>query len=362
MDKPKIFYLATSLNIGGTEKFLVTLTENLSKQYDISIGVLKSGGAMEIQLKEMGIKVIHCPMPWQITGYLRLHRIEILHTFLFWAHIYGRLAAKFADTPTVITTQQAVDIWKKYYHTLLDRVTAPLCDYFIVNSMAAAKRLETIEKVPQKSIGLVYNGVDFSKFKTDDSKDEIRKELNIDTKSFVTACVSRLHYDKGVDFLPDIASKTPGCVFLVAGDGPYMGLLKDKIKSLSLEHRIILCGWRHDIVRILKASDAFILPSREESFPQAALEAMFMKLPVIATDVGGVSELIEDKESGFLIGRGDTDHFATALKQIMDNRQLLLHMSERAYNKALQFSEDKMIRAVASIYDGFLTADHKKHK
>ncbi len=360
MEKPKIFYLATSLNIGGTEKFLTVLAENLSENYDITVGVVRGGGTLEAHLIKNGIQVIHCPLPWQLTGYLRLHKIKILHTFLFWAHIYGRLAAKFAGTPVVITTQQAVDTWKKFYHTFLDKLTAPLCDFFIVNSITAAKRLETVEKVPKDRIGLVYNGVDLGTFQTQHPREEIRKEFNIAPNAFVVACVSRLHYDKGVDFLPEIAAGSPGCVFLVAGDGPYMRLLKDKIKSMKLEGHVILCGWRLDTPRILKASDAFILPSREESFPQAALEAMAMRLPVVAADVGGVNELIEDGETGTLVKRGDTAGFSAAINRLINDRVLCSRFAEASYNKSLQFSESKMVQSVTAVYDAFLSKTSSK--
>jgi len=354
MTKPKIFYLATSLNIGGTEKFLVTLAEKLSGQYDITIGVIRGGGALENHLKEQGFTVIQCALPWRLTGYLRLHRIKILHTFLFWAHIYGRLAAKFAGTPVVITTQQAVDIWKKFYHTFLDKLTAPLCDYFIVNSRAAAARLESVEKVPKERIGLVYNGIDHARFDTQDQQQAVRNELKIEQNAFVVTCVSRLHYDKGVDFLPAIAAKARGCFFLVAGDGPYMGILKDKISRLKLEDRFVLCGWRRDVARILKASDVFILPSREESFPQAALEAMSMRLPVIAADVGGVGELIEDNKNGYLIKPGDIEGYANALNLLSENRELAKGMAELAFARSKQFSEDNMTAGVAAIYSELL--------
>jgi glycosyltransferase involved in cell wall biosynthesis len=355
MSKPKIFYLVTSLNIGGTEKFLVTLAEKLSGEYDITIGVLKSGGALEKYLKDKGFTVINCMPPWRLTGYLRLHQIEIIHTFLFWAHIYGRLAAKFAGTPVVITTQQAVDIWKRFYHTFFDKLTAPLCDYFIANSQAASGRLQKVEKVPEEKIGVVYNGVDFASFNSSDTKENIRKEFNIPANPFVVSCVSRLHHDKGADFLPYIAAKTPGCVFLVAGDGPLMPLLKDKIKSLKLEDRFILCGWRQDTPRILKASDVFILPSREESFPQAALEAMSMKLPVIVADVGGVKELVEDAKNGLLVQPGYIGGFAEAVKKLMNDTALRSNMSEASFSRSQQFSEAKMVKSISSIYQKLLS-------
>ena len=360
MKKPKVFYLATSLNIGGTEKFLFTLAEKLSSDYDITVGVIRSGGALEKQLKDRGLTVISCAVPWQLTGYLRLHQIEIIHTFLFWAHIYGRLAAKFAGTPVVVTTQQAVDIWKKFYHTFFDKLTAPLCDFFIANSRAAAKRIETVEKVPKEKIGVVYNGIDHAAFTAPQEKEVIRKEFNIPAGAFVVSCVSRLHHDKGADYLPDIANAARGCFFLVAGDGPYMGLLSERIAKLGLNDRFILCGWRLDTPRILKASDAFILPSREESFPQAALEAMAMKLPVVAADVGGVRELVEDGKDGLLIKPGDIEGYAKALERLMNDAQLRSRLSGAGYAKSLRFGEDKMVKGVADIYNELLFQNAQK--
>lgn len=351
MHRPKLLFLSTNLNIGGSEIFLVTLAEKLSEKYDIRIGVLKSYGVLGKHLKDKGFEVLRFRTPWQVAHYLRSNKIDIIQTFLFWAHITGRIAARLAGGTAVITTQQAVDVWKKFYHTFLDTLTAPLCDVFIANSRAAAKRLERVERVPTKKIKIVYNGVDLSAYQTFGDKSAARKELNIADGSFVAVCVSRLHYDKGVDFLPKIALKTPGCTYLVAGDGPYRALLENTIASLGIEKQFIFTGWSHDIPRLLKTADVFILPSREESFPQAALEAMAAGLPVIAADVGGVSELVKNGIDGILITKGDLQGFSAAVNTLLNDPSLVKIIGRAAAKTSVDFGEDKMLARIASIYE-----------
>jgi len=357
MSKPKLLYLSTNLNIGGTEKFLVTVAENLRNQFDIRVGVIHNTGFFGKYLLDSGFDVIKCPTPWRTAKYLKENDICILHTFLFWAHISGRIARKLAGMPFVVTTQQAVDSWKKPYHTFLDRFTAPLCDVFVANSKAAADRLMKAERVPQSKIRVVYNGIDTNVFNSSEARDDIRKELNLGKKSFVAGCVSRLHYDKGVDYLPEIAVKSPGCVFLIAGDGPYRSLMLRKIEEHKLQAQFIFAGWRQDIARILKACDIFILPSREESFPQAALEAMAMGLPVIAADVGGVSELVKNEINGLLAAKGDIKGFSDAVNRFRLEPKTLFAMGAQAKITASKFGEKEMINNISLVYSELLTVN-----
>ncbi|MFH0948018.1 MAG: glycosyltransferase [Elusimicrobiota bacterium] len=158
MDKIKIFHIITSLNIGGTEKNLLTILKNLNRKYDFSVGYLKERGPIADEIEKLGIPVEKYNF-FSLTKYLKKNKPQIVHTHLYRANILGRVAGKIAGVPFIISSQQSIDRWKTLHHVLLDRLTANFCDSIIANSQAAKNTLIAREKIPPSKIAVVYNGV-----------------------------------------------------------------------------------------------------------------------------------------------------------------------------------------------------------
>lgn len=354
MEKIKVLCLSTSLNIGGTEKFIAALIENLGDQYDFSAGYLKEKGGIGDYLDNKGIPVRKFSGPFQIRKYLIENNISLLHTFLYRANIIGRFAGRLAGTRAVISTQQAIDAWKNPFFAGLDGFTSRWCDAVIANSGAAKEVLVARDGVDPDKIRVVYNGLDASKFKPSRSKEDNLRQLGIKKNGPVILSSTRLHKEKGADLLPEIAGKVPNGFFIVAGDGPEMGNMRSRVQALGLSDRFILLGWRSDISDLLAAADIFIMPSREESFPQAILEAMSLSLPVVASDVGGVKELVNQGKTGILVPPGDTDAFAAALNELSGNPGKAAAMGAAGRQSSLNFTEEKMIASIRSVYQEVL--------
>jgi glycosyltransferase involved in cell wall biosynthesis len=350
MRRPKVLFLSTSLNIGGTESFVVQLATHMRESYDISIGYLKEKGPLGELLEKQGFPVRRFGSPWQLLRYLKESRIEVLHTFLYRANVMGRFCGKLAGVSAVISTQQAVDIWKSSFLSVLDRLSAIFCDRIVTNSKAALQSLQRREKIPQWKMRVVYNGFDFSRLSFEESREGIRKDLGIAPGVRVVVSIMRLHYDKGADFLPEIAAQTGTGIFMVAGDGPARAAVEEEIKKRGLGHRVKLLGWRQDVLRLLRAADIFLLPSREESFPQAVLEAMASGVPAVAADVGGVRELIDDGSNGIVVPPGNTARFASALQTLLSDEVRRDAMGRAALEKSSCFSEKRMVREIDAVY------------
>lgn len=358
-NKTNIFYLSTSLNIGGTERILAALIDYLKPKYDFSVGFLKEKGYIGRSLEEKNIPLTHFKSTLQLVNFLKRNDFRIIHTFLFRAGVIGRIAGKMAKVPVVISSQQAIGKWRSFYHVWLDRFSSRWCDMIIANSLAAKQSIHKREKIPIEKICVVYNGLNFRAFTSNKSREEIRKELYISPDLPLILFVGRLHWNKGVDLLPDIASKVRRGIFLVAGDGPKRESLENKIMKLGLHDRFVLLGWQHDIASLAKASDILVLPSREESFPQVLLEAMYYKLPVIASDIGGVGELVDDQKTGILVQPRNTGGFAEALNNFIRNPALTKEMGEAAYKKCLMFSEERMVKEIDDVYQNLLNKANK---
>jgi glycosyltransferase involved in cell wall biosynthesis len=352
MKKPRILFLSTSLNLGGTEKNLETFIRGLRDRYDFTVGYLKQNGLVGKSLENSGVEVRKFNSVFELSGYLRQNRFDILQTFLYRANVIGRIAARLtprACRPAVISTQQSIDSWKNPVFAAIDGFTARWCDAVIANSETAKAVLAEREEIPEEKIRVVFNGIDLAKF--------AGRRAAADTASAekpVIAWTSRLHKEKGADFLPEIASLVKKGSFLVIGDGPERQSVETAVKLFGLDKRFAFLGWRQDIAELLSAADMLLLPSREESFPQSVLEAMAMKLPVIAADVGGVRELVEDKITGFLVKKGDTKAFARALNSLADDPGLGKKMGLEGCRRAQGFTEAKMLKSIDAIYQGFI--------
>lgn len=354
-------HLITSLNIGGTENFLLTLLTHLKHKYNFYVGYINKGkenswekAQIAERIAASGIPVIHLPSITSIIKFIKEKEIQILHTHLYRANIYGRIAGKISKVKYIISSQRSIDSWKekKPYYIWLDRFTAKFCNKIIVNSYAAKNILIKREKIPAEKIVVVYNGINVSKLQVSTPKEIIKAQLNIPYNLSVVICITRLHLEKGVDLIPKIAKevllRNKKILFLIVGDGPERKNLQSAIYKLQLQNNIILTGWRDDIPEILNITDVFLLCSREESFPQSVLEAMAVGIPVVAADVGGVKELVIDGECGFLVK--NPDEYSQKIIELLKNEQLRNSFSIKAKQIAKQFTIENMVNQIDTLY------------
>jgi glycosyltransferase involved in cell wall biosynthesis len=242
---------------------------------------------------------------------------------------------------------------------MIDRLTSPLADAIMVNSRTAAESVLKREKFSAKKVRVVYNGIDHRALTATDSREKVRSTLGIAHSAPVIISVARLHREKGSDFIPEIAENVRSAVFLMVGDGEERKPLERDLGQRGLLNRFLFTGWRSDIADLLKASDIFLLPSREESFPQAILEAMACSLPVVAVEIGGVKELVNDRTSGFLVKAGNVKGFSEALNHLIENPDEMRRMGNEGYRISLQFSENKMVQDMRGLYQEQLSRKAK---
>ncbi|MBN1823299.1 MAG: glycosyltransferase [Endomicrobiales bacterium] len=344
--KKKIYFLTTNLNIGGSERFLECLVAHLKGGNDITVGYINRNGEIGRRIERSGVNVEKSGNPLELAKTLKKNGYDCILTFLYWGHIFGRLAGRLSGTK-VMAFQQAIDIWKNPFYTLIDKSTLRWCDMVVANSHAAENRLVGVEGIDRSRVRVVHNGVDFKRFdRRPDKREELRSALGIEKGRKAVICVARLHYDKGTDYLPEIARGVSDAIFVIAGDGPQRRLIENRIKKYGIERRFRLLGMREDVQDLLPACDVFLLPSREESFPQAALEAMAAGLPVIAAKVGGIGELVEDGREGILVEPGNASGYRDAVIELAGNEDRRKEYAENAYKKSRGFSSEKMFDSI----------------
>jgi len=337
--------LIWSLDQGGAEQVVMNLVMGLDRQkFEPMIGCLNEKGRYAFRMEAAGVRVealekkgrVDLGFLGRLVGLIRRERIDLIHSHLFTANLWGRIAAGITRVP-IVATEHNVDHWKKPYHFWMDRIVASISRKVIcVSRKVEAFYLQKVPMLRSKTV-VIHNGIDTEFFKPGGEREKVRERFGIPRDRFLAGTVGRLVPQKRQqDFIEAVARlKNAGrrCAGLLVGDGPERSTLEKKVCALGLEHEIIFTGFCDNMPELYGAMDAFVLCSEREGFPMTVLEAMAAGVPVVATDVGGVSECVESERTGLLIPAQDPDAIAHALTRLTESpelgKQLAGNASER---------------------------------
>jgi glycosyltransferase involved in cell wall biosynthesis/peptidoglycan/xylan/chitin deacetylase (PgdA/CDA1 family) len=272
----------------------------------------------------------------------QLHRIEVLHTCELYSNIFGLAGAALGSVPVRIGSRRGF-VEPPGLQWLQQRTYAA-AHKVVANSQAAADRLR-FEGLSDRKIAVIANGIDAHAFPT-------RKPTRRPRRIAMVAC---LREEKRIDVLiaaaPRVAQFYPDVEFMIVGDGSCRDQLMGQARATGIFDRFRFLGHREDVPALLSQSDLFVLPSRSEAFPNSIIEAMAASLPVVATAVGGIPELVQDGQTGRLVPAGDPDALARALLDVIGDPE-----KAAAYGNAgrqvieARYSFDRMVQQFELLY------------
>lgn len=204
--------------------------------------------------------------------------------------------------------------------------------------------------LPRAKIHVIPNGIDPADFgpASTEARVAARKSLGIAETAFVVASAARLSREKGMDTLLSAAGQRLGMTFLIAGDGPLKAALAKQCPSNAR-----LLGRLDDIRPLLAAADLFALPSRREGQGIAALEAMASGIPLVASRVGGLADMLTEGDTALLVPAGDADALAAALSRLQSDSRLRQKLAENASRLVSEhYSAEQMLSALTAVYLG----------
>lgn len=357
--KKRLFHLITDLDVGGTPILLRhTLAHADRKRYDLVVCSLKRRGDFSVaeEIEKLGVPVFFLNAErllvfqalYRLYLLLKDEEVDILHTWLFHANLFGRFTGVWSRVPVIVSSELAIDPEKGLFRVLLDRWTAGLSKRIVVNAEAVRREVLQRERVPDKKITLIRTGVDTRLFSANGTE-EAREEK-------VLLVVARLHAAKGhltlLKALPKIVECFPTVKVFFAGDGPLRHSLEDWTRRRGLEGHVAFLGIRRDIPSLLQRSTLCILPSHEEGMPAAILEAMACGKAVVASRVGGIPEVIEDKKTGLLVPPGDPDRLSEAVIFLLSHPAERAAFGLRGRQKAETFFEVRdRVRELENLYE-----------
>ena len=355
----------TSLGYGGTERNLVQYCKALDRsRFDVTVWYLhESEESMKAELESRGVEVVclNAPKGFKIGFLLKIARklkravADLIHIFLPTVGYYA-IVSKFlfcCKTPMMYSSggvQFLLPLQKPMMQLGLGRYCYPI----VCNSEAVAAFWGDM-KVDQRKIRVIYNGHDLDKFEAPLDREAIRKELGVGDADFVIVTVGRLVESKRhtdlLRALSKIDAKKVPFKLLVVGDGPLCDQLASEASELELADRVQLLGRRDDVISILRCSDLFAFPSASEGLPNALIEAALCRLPIVASDIAPVLEIVEDGTSGMIFPVRDADALAAGITKSALNSELASRMAEKAYQDATRaFDLKKSVRLLEQAY------------
>ncbi len=304
-----------------------------------------------------------------LTAVIRLYSLikrlkpQILHTQLFASDILGRIIGRILKVPVIITGIRNI-YYGSFSRYLLYKVTERFSDETVFVSNAAAKRFSELSIVPIEKAKVIHNGLDlndFYKALSNEEKLAMRASLSLPEKGYLILAVGRLSRQKGYSGLFKALILLEKMIdfdykLIIAGTGPLGQELEREVKDLGLQHKVTFIGRCDNIPALMAASDLLVLNSLWEGLPGVVMEAMASELPVVATEVGGTSELIVDGETGYLVPPASPQEFAHCLKGIIQKSEFDRKLMGKLGFKRIEayFQVDKMIKSYESLYNACL--------
>ncbi|MFL6246940.1 MAG: glycosyltransferase family 4 protein [Thermoanaerobaculia bacterium] len=356
----RLLWLIDSLHMGGAESLVLPFAKHLDRgRYELFVCSLGTIGdnALEHELRASGIPVTNLGARnlrdarafRRLRRFVEENRIDLVHAHLTYSAVWSALLSRITGIPSVASLHVAPSATREQKKTLRHRVMTDVRDRlmrFVLDRWSSAVIMvsDALRQTYLASGGLraeklrvVHNGIEVERFHRD------RAETG-DARIAVT--VSVLRPAKGIEVLLDAVRLLPEVQFVIVGDGP----MREEWQASSPVN-VQWTGFRRDVDAILAGCDLFVHPSLDDAFPTVLLEAMAAGLPVVASRVGGIPEIVEDGVTGRLVPPGDAQQLAAAIREVMGNAA----MGETAQRIARErFSTEAWIARLMRVYEEVL--------
>lgn len=358
-----VLHLCESSDTGGAESVLINLVENLDKNRYRSLVCLLSDGWLKHQLEKRKIETVVIPQPrsFDVLWVFRVYRllkdrdIHLMHSHEFATNVYASFLSRITGIPVVATAHGKNYYVEKWRRRMAYRFVARRSAMVAV-SYDLKRFLAQRVAIPASSIRVVHNGIDLSRYAIYEGKHVVRTELGIRADQHVIGTVGNLFAVKGQIYLlracQEVARAFPSFVLLVAGEGEQLSILEKEASDLGIADNVKFMGFRDDIPSLLQAVDVFVLPSLSEGLPLSILEALSLQKPVVATNVGGIPEIVEDGTTGYLVPPRNPEALAEKILLLLRHPEIAANVGQAGRKKVEKdFGLEKMVREYQSLYE-----------
>jgi glycosyltransferase involved in cell wall biosynthesis len=364
VSKIRVLHCIETIASGGVEQVRLTLIRGLDKhKYEHKIICTWEGGAVAAALKAEGVELIPIgsfkhPFEWkkhkQVLKVIKAYRPHIIHGAIFEGMSMAAISGKLGRVPVIILEETSHPVSRSRKAIYLLRLFALAADKVIGIAPAVVNYLVERAGMPKKKVCLINNGVNEPREVSYAEIEKLKADLGIQVSDFVIGSAGRLYNDvkRFSDILEAIQLlNNPSVKFLLLGQGRDMELLQTEAKALGLENQFIPVGYQKVTAPYYKLMDIFCLASAHEGFGLVAAEAMLHSLPVIATKVGGLADVVVDGETGFLVPPFSPESLAQKIQELIDKPEHSKQMGEAGYQRAMEkFTATRYCQEVEDLY------------
>ena len=369
----RIAFLAPFLATGGTQRHLQQVIRFLDRRrFAAEVLTLRAGGEIEAELRADGVPVTSLSVGPRLTSaraaramlhaarQLRAGGVHVVHGYQWRPALVGTIVARLAGVPLVLASKRSLTGADRRAR-LAWRVIGRRVDTLVVN--ADALRAESAAHGIGARWAVIPSGVDPDRFTAAPSAREAKASLGLDPARPVVGAVGRLEERKGHDHILNAGWRMLAMAnglrpqLLIVGDGPLRATLERQALALGVADSVCFTGGVGDVRVPLAAMDVFVLPSQAEGMSNALLEAMAARRPVVATAVGGTSEVVEDERTGVLVPPLDPTLLARAVLGLLSDRPRAQRLAEAGRQRVVEhFSAGAMVRRLEELYQERLAA------
>jgi glycosyltransferase involved in cell wall biosynthesis len=360
----KVLHVIPTLDRSGAEKQMVLLALGLPRdRFRVEVAALTRLGPFEADLRAADIPVTLFGKRHKadLLTFARLARLikerhfDVVQTWIFAANVYGRLAARRAGVPVVITAEMAVDLWKSRVQLAIDHWLARWTDCVVGNSKAVVEFYHTRAGIATDRLAMIPSGIDEEEPPSLDPE-EVCREFNLPPSAPLALFVGRLAQQKGVEdllaALDLLQHVLPELRTLIVGAGPLRERLEDRAAAFQLGPFVRFLGHRDDVPRLLASADLLVLPSLYEGLPNVVLEAMRFRKPVVATAAPGTTEVVVDGQTGLLVPLRNPPALARAIRKVVEDRELARRLGEAGRVRVdAEFRVETMVERFGALYE-----------
>jgi len=372
--QPHICLFTDSFEPSGMGEQMLALASELCKQYEVTFICPDAPHTSHLLQRASALPITVLPLevhgqarqPWeQLRDYIRTHHVDIFHSHagIGWEGHDGIFAAYFGRAPIIVRTEHLpylITDWdqRARHRDLLQHIARLIC----VSNGAYTSFINA--GIEPDCLRIVRNGIvpptgTMNNSTSNAQRARTRSALNLPHGAKIALTVGRLTEQKGhrvlLDAIPAVLAEAPNMHFVWVGDGPLAEALRWEIEARDLTSQVHLLGHRADIADLLAAADLFVLPSLFEGLPLVVLEAMAVGVPVIATNIPGTDEVIEDGVSGRLVAPADATALAEALLETVRQPTVVQRWTTAARARfTQQFTASRMAQEVSAIYQELL--------
>ena len=352
-------HIVLNLNVGGLEKVVYDLVRFADRdEHSVSVLCLDEIGALGPAFEETGLSVESLGIHRQgiVRGVLRLAkrlrelRPQIVHTHNAPAHLVGAPAAWLSGVPVVVNSRHGLHRMAGWKAGVANQLATRLTHRMVAVSGAVAALSRSVDHVPEHKLAVIRNGVDLDRYR--------RRVPVVPGAGRKAIHAARLAYPTKdqrtlLRAVRLVVNELPDFTLDIVGDGPDRNVLESLCDELNLRANVSFLGFRHDLHELLPAAGMFLLSSTTEGLPMTILEAMAAGLPLVSTDVGGISEVVSQGQTGWLVPPQSPEAMAEAILKLARDPARAVEMG-RAGRARVEQEFD--VRAVAARYEEIYSA------